>query len=456
VAAGIAALLIVVMSGLEGSRSSGNSANALQVADAGVNAAVQFIPTLPASIATVSPQSATVGSGTYTYSATKVSNQLWNVTSIGRDASGRQRLIKAQAVAVPLFGQPIYVKSLTNYFTGSVLESYSDSSNICTKEGFLTVEDPLSLKWTSSGGGNANCQRSLLGNADWKYTVDGCRYPGLEEDLDDPLPLKASPFGSNDDLMGDGRCPPPPDTKRTTPKLDLRAVDYPDSGVGNRLRDYTCDPTEPATATDSSGGNYTSLTAGTVYVARAFTLRRGCSIQLPVTTPPTPWNPEKATKIFAGSFIVGSATGSSNEFVNPPQAGFKADASSTACPAYAIAPSGAGHSGGFVGSTAYCKLWPAQLELHVTSSAASSTCTTRGQTGCVWFNKQLARFWGVVNAPEGNVKIESSNFEMFGASVSKAFDSDSQFRWYFDAALLKAIGSGRWGVANWREEPLGT
>lgn len=443
----VAALLVVVVSGLRGSRSSGDSANALQVADAGVNAAVQFIPTLPASMSTVTPNGphSVVGGGTYTFSATKVTDQLWNVTSIGRDPSGRERLIKAQAVAVPLFGQPVYVKSLTNYTSGSILESYSDAANICTKKGFLTVEDPLSLKFTAGGGGTANCQRTLLGDASWAYTIDGCRYPGSEEELDDPLPLRAAPgTSSNDDLMGSGRCPLPPNTARSTPKLNLEPNQYPTTTtgvIGDKNTDYVCDASVPTPA----GTNYTSLQAGKTYVGRTFTIRRGCAVQGTVL------DPAKPTAVYATSLVVGSSSGSSNEYVNPPQAGFKADAASSPCPAYVV-----GQGGGVVGSTAYCKMWPSMLQLKLVGSAASSTCSSPGQTGCVYLNKQLRYFWGVISAPDGNVRTDGSGMEMWGASVSKAFSADAQFKWYFDDALTKIIGSGRFGVANWREEPLGS
>ena len=89
-------LLTTVESGLRSSRRAGDSANALQVADAGVNDAVKAIS---AHTGSFSGSNNLGAAGSYTYTVTKDDDDgVWHIDSLGVDATGVKRRILADAV----------------------------------------------------------------------------------------------------------------------------------------------------------------------------------------------------------------------------------------------------------------------------------------------------------------------------------------------------------------------
>lgn len=418
-------MLQVAERGMAASRRSGDSANALQVADAGVNAAIQFIPTVPATQTSVGPITDSVGDGSFTYSATKVNDGLWNVSSLGTDRTGVQRRVLAQAVAEPLFGRPIYIRATATMKAGNILDSYKDATSRCTGLGVITVDTPGQLSFNGQGGGNINCSSALAANPnDWKWSVDGCDIPGDEAQLGDPVPYKND---AGENIIDVARCPPEPKnlpvgisgegfgTKRVAPKLNPQSVAPP------KVSEVDFPSTGPRPGTSFECTAATPLVSGKTYYYDTIYLRHGCFIQ---NTPSALTFTTKPTALFANNIEVGKKQGT-NEVVNAPR--------SPTCPAY----------NSTVVSTGYCSLWVSHLRLNVIGA------------GKVTFNNSLRYFWGVINAPDGQVVNDAQQLEAWGASVSNTLSSGVQFSWHFDESLRRIIGTGRFGVANWREEGTG-
>lgn len=410
------AVVAVVEKGLRSSRRAGDSANALQVADAGINAAVQYIPTLPASTTEIGPIDSVVGSGKFVYSARKVDNQTWNVTSLGTDRSGLQRRITAQALAQPLFGRPIYIRATGKLHAGTTLDSYASHTARCTGQGILSFDDPLLMRFTGSGGGNANCQADF--DSTWTHSMDGCEVPSHEADLGVSLPLFNNESPPKP-LTGPARCPDPPRYRRAAPKMNPQPVrrpatwDFPTSGIDPAGRTFVCSPTI-GTAPNT---DYGMLQQGKTYYYSQVRLLDGCNL---ATAPST----AQPVRIFSSDITLGvNSGGSSNNTVFAPQTPF--------CPAN-------WNSGSLV--TGYCAKWAMLLQLNLMGS------------GNVTFNNKMRYFWGVINAPSGSVVLDPSDLVAWGASVSNNLTSSAQFTWHFDEALRTEIGSGFFGVGNWREE----
>lgn len=423
----VLAMLLVVERGMWASRRAGDSANALQVADAGVNAAVQFIPTVPATQSDIGPVTATVGDGTYTYSAKKLDDQTWNVSSVGTDRSGMERRVVAQAVAQPLFGRPIYIRATASMKAGNILDSYKDATSRCTGMGVLTVDSPGQLSFIGQGAGNINCSSALAANpSDWKWSIDGCDIPGDEAQVGDPVPYKND---NGEKIIDVARCPPEPKnlpagivgegfgTKRVSPRLTPQPVappkttqvDFP-SGT---------DP-KPGSSFECTAAN--PLQSGKVYYYDTIYLRDGCYIN---GTPATLTFSTKPTSLFANNIELGKKQGT-NEAVNAPR--------SPTCPMWSSTTVASG----------YCALWVSHLQLNIIGA------------GKVTFNNSLRYFWGVINAPDGTVVNDAQQLEAWGASVSNSLNSGVQFSWHFDENLRHVIGTGRFGVDNWREEGTAT
>lgn len=413
-------VMAVVEKGLRTSRRAGDSANALQVADAGVNAAVQYIPTVPASTTNIGPIEATVGSGKFVYSAVKVDNQTWNVTSLGTDKAGLQRRITAQALAEPLFGRPIYIRATGNLQAGSIIDSYQSNTSRCTGQGVLTMDEPTLMRFTGVGGGNANCQRDL--NPSWSYSMDACEVPSDDADLGNPLPLSnnESPPKS---LTGPARCPDPPLYRRVAPKMTPQPVaapkawDFPASGVDPSGRTFVCSPSSGS----DPNTDYGMLKQGRTYYYSQVRLLDGCNLD---DTSAAVGSGAKPVRIFSPNITLGvSSGGSSSNTVFAPRTPF--------C-------SAAWNSSSI--TTGYCSRWSSLLQLNLMGS------------GTVTFNNKMRYFWGVINAPNGSVAITPPTLVVWGASVSNNLTSSSQFTWHFDEWLRTEIGSGFFGVGNWREE----
>lgn len=412
------AMLASLESGLRSSRRSGDSANALQVADAGVNAAAQYVASVPSTQTVVTDQVGTVGDGKYVFNAERLSQLSWAVTALGTDSAGLQRRVSATAYTNALFGYPIFVNQAATMAAGTRLDSYSTGTTPqtqCTKLGKITINDPGQFQFNGNGGGNANCQR-VVWDPSWNASIDGCDFPSGPDDINKPLPLKNA-FGA--DLFGPGRCPvsgsarvplhtPSPVVAPTSADITKASST---GGVDAVTDTFTCDATN-------------KFQAGKVYYFTTINLRDGCTIANAAVG-------MKPVILYATKFSIGIA-GGSGQLVNPPQAPF--------CPALNGSDLGTGQNPSV--GTAFCSKWVGNLRLNLIPGS-----------GAVTFEKGLSKFWGIINAPSGTLDLKPSTFEAFGAAVSNTVSSAAQFTWHFDDDLAKGIGTGKFGVKNWREEP---
>lgn len=422
------AMILMVDQGLRASRRAGDSANALQVADAGINAAVQLIPTVPQSSTSVGPEVGTLGGGTYRFSASKVSDQVWNVSSVGRDKAGLERRVVAQAVGEPLFARPLYIRASATFKSGMTLDSYSGpetAATRCTRLGILTVNQPETLDF----GGNTgpNCQAAAYGST-WSYSIDGCEFPGDESDLAKPLPSKNdSALKPKQDVIASSKCPPAPDSRRTAPRITPLPVAEPTlikpgyTKVGNTSTPLTCDATRP-------------LKWGTVYLASTLTMLSGCKLDISTGSPTRSQLLAFPVLVYAYSIDIGVDSGTaSDNVINAPQASFcnGIDYSNPNASKFPV--------------SGYCAQWVSLLRLNAI-----------GSTGTVTFRNKARFFWGVLNVPEGQINVTSEQLEVWGAGVGSTMATGSGFIWHYDDSLGRTVGSGRFLVANWREEGTAT
>src|SRR3954454_11806215 len=140
--------------GLKSSRRAGDSANALQLADAGLNDAVRAV----ASTSQITLNSGTVSlgsSGSYHYTATlDAFSSVWHVSSTGVDLRGVKRTINADAVAQSLFGSALFVQSNLAIPSGGTLDSFKDGlskADMCTKHGVVGTDSGANLTFGTNG-----------------------------------------------------------------------------------------------------------------------------------------------------------------------------------------------------------------------------------------------------------------------------------------------------------------
>jgi Tfp pilus assembly protein PilX len=403
------ALLAEVTLGMRSSRRAGDSANALQVADAGVNDASQQIPTVAGSTFT---RTGTVGSGTYTYTATQDATKTttWHIDVVGTDATGVKRHIKADAAGVSEFSAPIYVNNSLGYVAGATLDSYTGGVNNttgCTRHGVISVSDGSNMSFTGSGGGNTNCTGKIPIVAGWASSMDACAVYG----------------GTTLPATGPAKCPPVPDTYFTGKQFPTTTVIWPTTGVT-----YPASGTTGGAWTCNSSSGSSGLQSGAVYDFTTVTLTDGCGVS-GVTLPIKP------VTIYAKNLIIGSHSGpgSSHGIINAP--------TTSTCP---VATAGWTYS-----DTAnnpaldYCGGWPANLQVDIPTGI--------GGTINVYGNN--TRFWGVVQAPDASLGIGDPQYEMWGAMDLGSLNASSQFSWHYDDSLTN-VTLGKYQITDWREEPL--
>ena len=267
------AFIVTVEVGLRGSRRAGDSANALQVADAGVNDAVKAIT---AHTGTFSGSSNLGAAGSYTYTATK-DGSVWHINALGVDPTGVKRRILADAVDTPLFGQAFFALA-TAQLKGTA-DSYTGPTDTCsTSPGNGVVGSNGTITFTG-GTGTKNCR----GQFGWSYASDGCVFYGQTT-----IPLDAN--GSNP--IAAGACPPAPDTFATPQKFSIPPVIIPAGLV--------------------SEGAYTCAVNGTIpsgtHLYSSVTLQNGCAVA------------SGATSIIyvTGGVTVGTDTGNCKSVINKP------------------------------------------------------------------------------------------------------------------------------------------
>lgn len=435
----VLATIVVVERGLRTSRRSGDSANALQVADAAINDAMQAIPTASGTSFTRSavlgeetwPGSCPVGKDCYTFTATRDPGQrpVWHIDAVGTDKTGVKRRIRATAVATSLFSTPLYVKSTMDVSSGVSLDSFNSgisTAAMCTKKGIIATSTPSGMTFGTSGqgGGVTNCQAKLLNNG-WTYSMDGCTSYG---DGTQDLPP-----------MGTAKCPPEPQTFRTDTDFSPPDVVAPTSQcVGGEVHgtcyDYT--GSSMVCGAPAPGVTHTSLEGGKTYYYTTIALRDGCRIPNPVLKSGSV-DLEKPVVLYASSVSIGRQSGGSGQRINQPPTG---SAATTTCGATATSTLLDGENSP---SNFYCPLWSGGLRIRVLDGALG-TVTLRGSG---------TMFWGAIENPAGTISLESPQIKVWGAAVSNIASSAAQFTWHFDDNL-RAVTTTQFELHNWREEPI--
>ncbi|HEX6673819.1 MAG TPA: hypothetical protein VF486_02175 [Actinomycetes bacterium] len=270
----VVALLATTQAGLRATRRAGDSDNALQLADAGINDAAKAI----AANTTSFTRTASLGaSGSYTYTATK-DGIAWHLDSVGTDANGAKRRVLADAEDTPLFSNAFF--ALTSSMLKGTADSYTSPTDTCSTSPGLGVVGSNGTITFTGGIGATNC-RGAFG---WTYVADGCDFYGQ---------TTIPPDANGDNPIGIGRCPPAPDTYTTTQKFVPPTVTLP-SGVASEGA-YTC----PANGTIPSG----------THVYTTITLNGGCQV------------PSGGTSVLyaTGTVTIGIDAGSCKSVVNAPR-----------------------------------------------------------------------------------------------------------------------------------------
>jgi Tfp pilus assembly protein PilX len=232
----IVAVLATTEIGLRSSRRAGDSANALQLADAGINDAAKAITAHTTSFTGTS----SVGTaGSYSYTATK-DGIIWHLDATGTDTTGIKRRILADAVDQPIFSNAFFAQAGATI--KGTADSYTSPTNTCATSPASGVIGSNGTITFTGGTGARNCR----GASGWAYPVDGCTFYGQ---------TTIPPDANGNNAIGAGACPPAPATTTTTQKFFPPPVTVP-SGLTSEGA-FTC----PTDGTIPSGTHlYTSIT----------------------------------------------------------------------------------------------------------------------------------------------------------------------------------------------------
>lgn len=430
----VTVMLVEVQFGLKSTRRAGDSANALQVADAGINDATQAVATAATTSFT---RTGTVGSGTFTYTATRdaVNFGLWHVDSVGVDATGVRRRVLADASGVSQFSSPMFVRNIYSNGAGANIDSYYSGLNNttgCTRKGIISVTDGKNMKITGSGGGNANCTGKVI-DPSWGHGIDGCFVYDKTGSASNPP-------------VGPARCPHP-----NTGYTKIIDQEFPAAPVSVPVYDGkyfkggpTGTPVDPVTSStfvcDSSTVNGRSLESGTGVYYDNVVLLNGCGLKGTVQIDPADGRIMPA-KIYAKSITVGATTGA-NAMINAP----------TAAQCSALGVSTAGWTYQDIASNPshyYCSGWSQTLQIFVPNTLAGSPLTG----GSIVLQQNGTKIWSLINAPDATVTLQSPQLEMWGAMVAGSADVKNQFTWHYDETLSR-ITTNRFLVTSWRESKL--
>ena len=418
------ALAVTVLSstesGLRQSRRAGDSSNALQVADAGINAAIKAITNFTG---TSSPGCTapclvveTTLSGTgdhYRAVATKASATRWHVDSIGTDAAGVRRRVLADAVTDSLVEYGVFAKTAVNFGSGVAVDSFSGGmtqAETCAGRGYVGTNDPANndLNVSGGGGGVRNCTAQVPKFSDNPkgHVYDGCI--GYADTT--PVPK----FANEDAHIG-------ANGKRTCGEVFRRT---PKRSIDDELAELP--PTASASPLVCTGP--LNLAPGR-YRYPSITLADGCVIPAASVTQDNP------VKLYtSGPLTIGTGA---NQLINRPPPNCPG---TVASPAGTYSSSGDYYSGTEQSSLSYyCRGWAGRTRIIASGS------------GTVNFANH-ARFWGLVNAPNAPVG-GGPQAVIWGAFQGSSIVSGSQFSVHFDEALSD-ITSGRYAVTYWREAPL--
>lgn len=418
----IVATTALVYNGLKTSRRAGDSANALQLADAAVNDAIKQIPT--AAGTSIGPTTTSLaGAGTYTYSATlDPVNSEWHIDAWGIDASGVKRHINAEAVPEPLFTNAFFVDSGVTMPSGVAMDSFVDGSSrqsMCTRDGILGSNDPGDLLFNSTGGngnGQQNCTDAVWynGSNTWQWPVDGC----IAYHATDQPEVWPPQYGLTN------HCPPQPYTKTKAPLYDVPQL----CQQGECPSTFTTQQSTPGTAAQSWPAVPCDAThhipGGARYYVTQVILYPGC--QVDAANGP-------AIIYTKGSVYIGIQNGNSatnsDPGVNPPNT-----SNPLLCPTYS-ATDWRNESGNF-----YCPGWSSNLQIFMTSGSQNPTIN---------FGNHV-HFWGVVFGPTAQIST-APQVEMWGAMRVNGLTSSAQIYLHYDDALGK-LTTNLYTVKDWREE----
>jgi len=402
----VIAILATAQSGLQLARRGGDSANALQLADAGINDGLKQIASTSQN--TLSSQTVTLPgkAGSYTFSGSRdCCSSVWHLDSVGIDATGVKRHVKADATTQTLFGNALFTQSTLKMASGSSADSFRDgttAANMCTLHGIVGTNTPSQFTFNSNGGGQAisNCRGNTYG-----YATDGCVSYG---DGTQALP----PYGT-------GACPPPPSTTKTSPALNLPTVQPPnitkDQNPNNPSSPNTCDSTH-------------AIRGGQIYYWKNVVLRQGCTVDTTLG---------RAIIYTDGQVEVGDVHGNSGTANAPPTNTALCGNSATS-----ILKDAWNNP-----ASDYCPGWAANLQIYIRSNS--------GSPGVLFHNH--AQFWGVIEAPTAPVLTDGSgspHVDVWGSIVAQSAAPNAQFAFHYDDSLGDLTGTGEYTIANWREEPV--
>jgi len=441
-----------VESGSRTSRRNGDSANALQVADAGVNDAISAIPTAGAATFT---RSGTVGTGAYTYTVTQdpTNDANWLIDVYGTDQTGVKRHLRAVAAGQPLFASPMYINKAFTASAGGQLDSYITGTSLigpsgnytdggCTDKGIMFFDPGASMQFQSSPGGGGgtsvtNCNQFRFGAQQWNYAMDGCVvYGGVFT-----LPSSA---------WGQGKCPSPSDAmfpNRT--KAIEQVFEKPTVNAPKRRADVQSPTQEPCvenpatsqSCTPDMGNTFTCRTGsplkpGWTYYYQTVTLSSGCKIDMsgsPLNAGPD-WVAQNPVIIYATNVNLSPGT---RGLVNPPpilERSLICGSLTTTWSYEDVNRNPAWY---------YCPGWVRSLDIRMIDGTTPKVNIT-GNNG---------RFWGTFAGPEATVTLNSPNMEFWGAMIAGKLDVFAQFSWHYDETLSRRT-TGKYLISNWREEPL--
>ena len=391
--------------GLKSSRRAGDSANALQLADAGLNDAVRVVGTT----SQTSLDSGTVSlgsSGSYSYTGTlDPFSTVWHLSSTGVDLHGVKRKVNADAVAESLFGSALFVQSNLSVSSGGTLDSFSNgltTTNMCTKHGVVGTDAGANLTFNTHG--SVNCQNWAYNNS-WSSPVDGCISYADSNPATPPT--------------GSGSCPVTNTVLRTPAFIPPQVV----SPGTTATAPIACSSSTPALKAPADGSPYfwTSIV-----------LRPGCEV-----------DPSNGPVIIytSGVIDVGDSNGNSGTVNQPYAAGGMCGPAT-----YTAGLKDVNNNP----SSFYCPGWAATLRLYMLSGS-NSTVILRNH----------AQFWGIIDAPSACLACVGANgnsgtphSEAWGAIITATANSAAQVSIHYDDSLAD-LSTGRFTVRNWREEKGG-
>jgi hypothetical protein len=418
----IVSVVALVYSSMRTTRRYGDSANALQLADAAVNDAVKDIPTVAGQ--NMPLKTKVLGTaGSYSYSATlDPAASIWHIDAFGIDNSGVKRHVKAEASPESLFSNAFFVDSALALPSGVLMDSFTSGltpESMCTRKGILGTNNPGNLTFNSSGGSGTaqkNCTDAVYfsSNSVWPYPVDGC------VGYHDPSAPDVYPpnYGQPN------QCPPAPYTTVSTPKYSIPSVAVPNgtnfvtqsSSAGNGAQSW---PAVPCDATHHIPG-------GARYYVSQVNLLPGCRVD--AANGP-------ALIYTTGSVNIGiqNGAGSTNQTpgMNQPDT---SPSNSLICtnPGTTDTHSNPG--------SYYCPGWSANLQIYMTD----------GNTNSINFGNH-ADFWGVIMGQNAQIAT-APHVEMWGALRVGGLAGSSQLSLHYDEAL-GSISTGVYSIKSWREEP---